>query len=413
MDFDSELPPELVPIDQIPTTVPIPEPSGAKLPVTLITGFLGAGKTTLLNYILTKEHGKRIAVVMNEFGDTRDVEKSLTIGQDGELVEEWLELRNGCLCCTVKDAGVKAIEQLMRKKGSFDYILLETTGLADPGPIASMFWQNEELGGELYLDGVITVVDAKYILEYLASTPSDTEDVNEAQRQVALADRIVLNKVDQVDEADILRIKEVLCSINQTANVITSVRSQVPIQTVLDLQAYAFDPAKVTAMQELAQLATASAPHINRSITTLCLAVPDNQALARHLVERWLQILLWERAVPTVSVEQSKGNPDSVISITETAVTLSNSQVILSEDPSIETEELRVYRAKGLLSLIDDEGIALRHIVQAVQELYEVEPLPNADPVGDNLLVLIGKHLPHQALQASWSDLLTALCHCP
>ncbi|KAJ1660831.1 hypothetical protein IWQ61_000290 [Dispira simplex] len=413
MDFDSELPPELVPIDQTPTTAPIPEPNEAKLPVTLITGFLGAGKTTLLNYILTEEHGKRIAVVMNEFGDTRDVEKSLTVGQDGELVEEWLELRNGCLCCTVKDAGVKAIEQLMRKKGRFDYILLETTGLADPGPIASMFWQNEELGGELYLDGVITVVDAKYILEYLASTPSDTEDVNEAQRQVALADRIVLNKVDQVDEADILRIKEVLCSINQTANVITSVRSQVPIQTVLDLQAYAFDPAKVTAMQELAQSATTSAPHINRSITTLCLTVPDNQALARHLVERWLQILLWERAVPTVSVEQSKGSPDSVISITEPAVTLSDSQAIPSEDPSIETEELRVYRAKGLLSLVDDEGIALRHIVQAVQELYEVEPLPNADPVGDNLLVLIGKHLPHQALQASWSDLLTALCHCP
>ncbi|KAJ1967139.1 hypothetical protein IWQ62_002035 [Dispira parvispora] len=413
MDLDSELPPELVPIDQTSIPVPVPETNGAKLPVTLITGFLGAGKTTLLNYILTEEHGKRIAVVMNEFGDTRDVEKSLTVGQGGELVEEWLELRNGCLCCTVKDAGVKAIEQLMRKKGKFDYILLETTGLADPGPIASMLWQNEELGSELYLDGVITVVDAKYILEYLASTPSDTEDVNEAQRQVALADRIVLNKVDQVDDAEVLRIKDVLRSINQTANVITSVRSQVPIQTVLDLQAYAFDPAKIAAMQELAQSAATSVPHISRSITTLSLAVPDNQALFRHLVERWLQILLWEFAVPVVSVEQPKNGTAPVVSITEPAIDLPASQTMSAKDPSSEKEELRIYRAKGMLNLVDDDGTSQRHIIQAVQELYEVESLPNADPVGDTLLVLIGKDLPHQALQASWSDLLAALRRCP
>ena len=153
----------------IPTLLPI---TSAKIPLTIITGYLGSGKTTLLNYILTsKSHGKRIAVIMNEFGVSGDIEKSLLVkddkdnnGNDGDgdngLVEEWLELQNGCLCCSVKDMGVNAIEGLMRKKGKFDYILLETTGLADPAPIISMFWMDDGLGSEIYLDGVITLVDA-------------------------------------------------------------------------------------------------------------------------------------------------------------------------------------------------------------------------------------------------------------
>ncbi|KAH3694870.1 hypothetical protein DPMN_082311 [Dreissena polymorpha] len=125
----------------------------SKVPVTIITGFLGAGKTTLLNYVLTEQHGKRIAVIMNEFGEGDSIEKSMSVGSDGERYEEWLELRNGCLCCSVKDNGVQAIENLMTKKGKFDYILLETTGLADPGPIASIFWLDEDLCSDLYLDG--------------------------------------------------------------------------------------------------------------------------------------------------------------------------------------------------------------------------------------------------------------------
>uniref|UniRef100_A0A8P4GEL4 COBW domain containing n=1 Tax=Dicentrarchus labrax TaxID=13489 RepID=A0A8P4GEL4_DICLA len=119
--------PELVPIDSPPG------PPAEQIPVTIITGYLGAGKTTLLNYILTEQHNKRIAVILNEFGEGSALEKSLAVSHAGELYEEWLELRNGCLCCSVKDNGLKAIENLMEKKGKFDYILLETTGLADPG----------------------------------------------------------------------------------------------------------------------------------------------------------------------------------------------------------------------------------------------------------------------------------------
>uniref|UniRef100_A0A673MQ87 COBW domain-containing protein 2-like n=1 Tax=Sinocyclocheilus rhinocerous TaxID=307959 RepID=A0A673MQ87_9TELE len=151
--------------DECPELVPIKEKQTGptvQIPVTIITGYLGAGKTTLLNYILTEQHNKRIAVILNEFGEGSALEKSLAVSQAGELYEEWLELRNGCLCCSVKDNGLKAIENLMEKKGKFDYILLETTGLADPGAVASMFWVDAELGSDVYLDGIVTVIDAKY-----------------------------------------------------------------------------------------------------------------------------------------------------------------------------------------------------------------------------------------------------------
>uniref|UniRef100_A0A665WT67 COBW domain containing n=1 Tax=Echeneis naucrates TaxID=173247 RepID=A0A665WT67_ECHNA len=154
--------------DDCPELVPIaaqPAPPARQIPVTIITGYLGAGKTTLLNYILTEQHHKRIAVILNEFGEGSALEKSLAVSQAGELYEEWLELRNGCLCCSVKDNGFKAIENLMEKKGKFDYILLETTGLADPGAVASMFWVDSELGSDIYLDGIVTVIDAKYGLQ--------------------------------------------------------------------------------------------------------------------------------------------------------------------------------------------------------------------------------------------------------
>jgi len=119
--------------------------SAAKIPVTIVTGFLGSGKTTLMNYILTSQHNKRIAVILNEFGSGDALEKSMQVGNEGALYEEWLELRNGCMCCSVKDNGVAAIEQLMQKRGKFDYILLETTGLADPVPIAGIFWLDDAL----------------------------------------------------------------------------------------------------------------------------------------------------------------------------------------------------------------------------------------------------------------------------
>uniref|UniRef100_A0A0L8IFS4 CobW/HypB/UreG nucleotide-binding domain-containing protein n=1 Tax=Octopus bimaculoides TaxID=37653 RepID=A0A0L8IFS4_OCTBM len=207
MSDDDEAPPDLVPADIV------------KVPITIITGFLGAGKTTLLNYILSENHGKRIAVILNEFGEGSSIEKSLAVGQKGELFEEWLELRNGCLCCSVKDNGVKAIENLMLKKGKFDYILLETTGLADPGPIASIFWVDEELCSDIYLDGIITMIDAKHCLQHLNEVKKDNL-VNECARQIALADLVVINKVDLVSKTELSQVKERISTINSLAELI-------------------------------------------------------------------------------------------------------------------------------------------------------------------------------------------------
>ncbi|XP_063450113.1 zinc-regulated GTPase metalloprotein activator 1A isoform X5 [Pan paniscus] len=175
--------PELVPIETTQSEEEEKSGLGAKIPVTIITGYLGAGKTTLLNYILTEQHSKRVAVILNEFGEGSALEKSLAVSQGGELYEEWLELRNGCLCCSVKDSGLRAIENLMQKKGKFDYILLETTGLADPGAVASVFWVDAELGSDIYLDGIITIVDSKYGLKHLTEEKPDGL-INEATRSI-------------------------------------------------------------------------------------------------------------------------------------------------------------------------------------------------------------------------------------
>lgn len=134
------------------------------VPVTIITGFLGSGKTTLLNWILTERHGKRIAVIENEFGEEIGVENLIAKGggtSTGESFDEFYELGNGCICCTVKDDLVLTLERLMQKRHLFDYILIETTGLANPGPLASIFWLDDALQSKLYLDSIVTVVDVK------------------------------------------------------------------------------------------------------------------------------------------------------------------------------------------------------------------------------------------------------------
>ncbi|XP_072695378.1 zinc-regulated GTPase metalloprotein activator 1B isoform X13 [Canis lupus baileyi] len=226
--------PELVPIETKLREEEEKSGPGAKIPVTIITGYLGAGKTTLLNYILTEQHSKRVAVILNEFGEGSAVEKSLAVSQGGELYEEWLELRNGCLCCSVKDNGLRAIENLMQKKGKFDYILLETTGLADPGAVASMFWVDAELGVDIYLDGIITVVDSKYGLKHLEEEKPDGL-INEASR-----------------------------SINGLGKILETQRSRVDLSNVLDL--HAFDSLSGISLQKKLQHVPATQPHLDQNL---------------------------------------------------------------------------------------------------------------------------------------------------
>ncbi|VCX42739.1 unnamed protein product [Gulo gulo] len=221
----------------------------------------GAGKTTLLNYILTEQHSKRVAVILNEFGEGSAVEKSLAVSHGGELYEEWLELRNGCLCCSVKDNGLRAIENLMEKKGKFDYILLETTGLADPGAVASMFWVDAELGVDIYLDGIITVVDSKYGLKHLEEEKPDGL-INEASRQVALADIIIINKTDLVSEEDLSKLRTAIRSINGLGKILETQRSRVDLSNVLDL--HAFDSLSGISLQKKLQHVPTTQPHLDQ-----------------------------------------------------------------------------------------------------------------------------------------------------
>jgi G3E family GTPase len=200
-----------------------------KTPVTVLTGYLGAGKTTLLNRILSEPHGKKYAVIVNEFGE---------IGIDNDLVvnadEEVFEMNNGCICCTVRGDLIRIIEGLMRRKGRFDAIIVETTGLADPAPVAQTFFVDEEVGAKTKLDAVVTVADAKWLKDRLKDAP-------EAKNQIAFADVILVNKTDLVTPAELEEIEARIRGINPYAKLHRTQHTQVPLNEVLGRNAFDLD----------------------------------------------------------------------------------------------------------------------------------------------------------------------------
>ena len=200
-----------------------------KIPVTILTGFLGSGKTTLLNRILSEEHGKRIAVIENEFGEV-GIDQGLVINAD----EEVFEMSNGCICCTVRGDLIRVLGNLMKRRDKFDYVLVETTGLADPGPVAQTFFMDDEIGEEFALDGIVTLVDAAHIDQQLGRSDESTE-------QVAFADVLVLNKTDLVSRDSLDELESRLRGMNRMARVIRSERADVAVETVLNLSAFDLD----------------------------------------------------------------------------------------------------------------------------------------------------------------------------
>jgi G3E family GTPase len=201
-------------------------PSSDKIPVTVLTGYLGAGKTTLLNRILSEPHGKKYAVVVNEFGE---------IGMDADFFvganEEVFEMNNGCICCTVRGDLVRILDGLMRRKGKFDGIIVETTGLADPAPVAQTFFVDENVGRKTRLDAVVTVADAKWLKDRLKDAP-------EAKNQIAFADVILINKTDLVSAAELDDVEAHIRGINRYATVHKTERAQVPLHEVLSRNAF-------------------------------------------------------------------------------------------------------------------------------------------------------------------------------
>jgi G3E family GTPase len=200
-----------------------------KIPVTLLTGYLGAGKTTLLNRILSEPHGKKYAVIVNEFGEI-GIDNDLVVGAD----EEVFEMNNGCICCTVRGDLIRIIDGLMKRRGKFDAIIVETTGLADPAPVAQTFFVDENVGKLTKLDAVVTVADAKWLKDRLKDAP-------EAKNQIAFADVILLNKTDLVDEAGLKEIEARIRGINPYAKLHRTQRSQIALDAVLGQNAFDLD----------------------------------------------------------------------------------------------------------------------------------------------------------------------------
>ncbi|MFV9503408.1 MAG: CobW family GTP-binding protein [Oscillochloridaceae bacterium umkhey_bin13] len=194
-----------------------------RTPVTVLTGFLGAGKTTLLNRILTEQHGKRIAVIENEFGE---------VGVDNDLVinaeEEIFEMNNGCICCTVRGDLIRILSNLMKRKDKFDYVLIETTGLADPGPVVQTFFMDDELKAKLRVDGIVTLVDARHIVHHI-------DDAPEAKEQIAFADVILLNKTDLVTPEQLDTLERRILGMNGAAKLYRTQNAQIELDAVLQV----------------------------------------------------------------------------------------------------------------------------------------------------------------------------------
>lgn len=365
----------------------MPAPDSAstnRVPCTIISGFLGAGKSTLLRRILTERHGYRIAVIMNEFGDTSSIEaKTINISSEddptAEKSQEVLELANGCLCCSIKDAGVAAIEKLMQRKGAFDHILLETTGLADPGPIASMFWLNEEyaagLGRQISLDGVVCVVDAVFGQKQMEEDHS-VDGIGESLRQIACSDVILLNKVDLTSEEQLRSTEELIQRVNPSAPIHRTIRGQIDLAHIMNINAYAGGIKGLRSAEHRHDDNdnhdhaghTVPAKHYElRGISSLQVTLPT---LSRHRLQEldeWIRTVLWENRIP-------------------------------DNDHQTGLSELKVLRCKGLFVMESGE----QYVLQGVQSMYDLS-LVEGDVTGipdSGKLVLIGKGLDDSVRQS-------------
>src|SRR5262249_11039181 len=200
-----------------------------QIPVTVLTGYLGAGKTTLLNRILSEPHGKKYAVIVNEFGEI-GIDNDLVVGAD----EEVFEMNNGCICCTVRGDLIHIIDNLMKRRGRFDGILIETTGLADPGPVAQTFFVDQDVRQKTKLDAIVTVVDAKHLAERLKDAP-------EAEGQIAFADVILVNKIDLVSPEELQSVEAKIKAINPYAKLHRTRMSEIALAEILDRGAFDLD----------------------------------------------------------------------------------------------------------------------------------------------------------------------------
>ena len=350
-----------------------PHDSKRPVPVTILTGFLGAGKTTLLNHILTEKHGYRIAVIENEFGEV-DVDSDLVMASD----EEIFQIVNGCICCTVdvRNDLVQTLQKLLERQELFDHILVETSGLADPAPVAATFFMDNEVAKKVVLDGVVTLVDALHIQPHL-DDPALAEHDNQAVTQIVVADRVLLNKTDLVAPDTLTEIERRIRTLNSSAPILRSVQAQVDLSQILGLQSYESDALSMT-----------DPDFLDHDHEHVC----DEHCAHEH---EHAHEAAPHRHDPSVgSVSFTFDRPF------DTARLMASLNALLAEHGD------DIYRVKGILQARGDER---RHVLQGVHRILELKPsLPWWDETPTSKLVFIGRQLQRDALLARLQACLAA-----